>query len=143
MFIHGCRVRGDDKKQMIFSGSHNGTPHFDMVLDGTKTQTRRVNRGKYQVGKSYAIQPCRTCKGIEGYRIVMDRIWKEDGTKSAISESGRKYSYATEICISVKDALAEGDYMPAEFEKDFRELNPKWDGWSRLVFEFHVIEVQK
>ena len=119
---------------MIFSGSHNGIPHFDMVLDGTKTQTRRVNRGKYQVGKSYAIQACRTCKGVEGYRIVMDRILEEP-----CGEWNGFYHRIYKL-----DALAEGGYTENEFEKVFRELNPKWDSRSsRWVFEFHVIEVQK
>ena len=42
------------------------------------------------------------------------------------------------------DALAEGGYTENEFEKVFRELNPKWDSRSsRWVFEYHVIEVSK
>lgn len=129
---------------MIFSGKHNGKKHFYMVLDGTKTQTRRLS-GRYEVESErknphkvgYAIQECRTCKGIEGYRIVMDRIRKED----CILYGAALFPIITNI--SEEDALAEGGYTPEEFEKVFRELNPKWDGWSRWAFEFHVIEVLK
>jgi len=116
---------------MIFSSEH-----VKLILEGKKTQTRRLNRGKYQVGKSYAIQECRTCKGIEGYRIVMDRIWKEIIPRP--QEIGKNPSFNM---ISEQDAIAEGGYTPAEFEILFRELNPKWDGRSRWVFEFHVIRL--
>ena len=99
--------------------------HVDMILAGTKTQTRRINRGYYNVGHSYAIQPCRTCKGVQGYRIVMDSIEKEFTT---IYQK-----------ISVKDALAEGGYTPEEFESLFKAMYPKWDTVTRYVFEFHVV----
>ena len=111
--------------------------HIDQILNGTKTQTRRVHRGRYQVGRSYAIQSCRTCKGIPGFRIVMDKIWHED----IVRPLSLKESPAFNI-ISVSDAKAEGGYSPAEYELLFRKLNPKWDETSgRWAFEFHVIEV--
>jgi len=46
------------------------------------------------------------------------------------------------MSIPKEDAWAEGGYSPEEYEKVFRELNPKWDGWSRWAYKFHVIEVQ-
>lgn len=101
--------------------------HAQLILEGKKTQTRRVNRGKYQVGKSYAIQKCRTCKGIDGYRIVMDRIWEE-----CCHEPEER------LWIFTTDAYKEGGYTPEEFENLFIELNPKWNGRSRWGFEFHV-----
>jgi len=108
--------------------------HIDMIISGIKTQTRRIHMGKYQVGRSYAIQPCRTCKGITGYRIVMDRIWHEDIV--------RRPSPAFNI-ISIEDAKAEGEYSPAEFEILFRKLNPSWDETiGRWAFEFHVIVIK-
>ena len=97
--------------------------HFiDLILSSKKTQTRRPNKGYYVVGKTYAIQPCRICKGIENYRIMIDNIWLEGGG------------------ISREDALAEGGYVPAEFEKVFRELYPDMI-CSRWAFKFHVVEV--
>jgi len=133
----------DGHIEMIRNGLYISIADRDGVPARTiKTHTRRLNRSIYQIGKDYAVQRKRGVKAEPDIRIVMDKIWKEDGTKSSISESGRKYSYATEICISAKDALAEGGYTPEEFEKVFRELNPKWDGWSRWAFEFHV-EVSK
>ena len=107
-----------------------------------KTETRRPNRGIYQVGKDYAVQPKRGVKAEPGIRIVMDRIWKETGKVFLISPSGRKFANATEIHITKEDAWAEGGYTPDEYEKVFRKINPKWGGWSRWAYKFHVIEVQ-
>ena len=87
-----------------------------------KTQTRRVNRGIYKVGKDYAVQRKRGVKAEPDIRIVMDRIWHEFNI------------------ISVEDAKAEGRYSPAEYELLFRELNPNWDETrGRWAFEFHVV----
>lgn len=76
-------------------------------------------------------------------RIVIDKIEKETGKTKVTSTSGRKYIFADELHISKEDAQAEGNYMPEEYETIFREVNPKWGGWSRWAFTFHVIEVQK
>lgn len=104
---------------MIFQRSH-----INLILSGLKTQTRRVNRGYYQEGKTYSIQPCRTCKGISDYRIYIDRIWNE------------KIDF-----ISKTDAIAEGGYTPLEFEEIFKKINPKGDPLNdRWVIEFHVIK---
>jgi len=114
---------------MIFSSEH-----VKLILEGKKTQNRRLNRGKYQVGKSYAIQSCRTCKGIEGYRIVIDRIWKEIITRP--QEIGKNPSFNI---ISEKDASAEGGYSPAEYERVFRQRYPHFNEQERWAFEFHAI----
>ena len=115
--------------------------HYPTLI--VKTQTRRLNRGIYQVGKDYAVQPKRGVKAEPGIRIVMDRIWKETGKVFLISPSGRKFANATEIHITKEDAWAEGGYTQEQYEKLFRELNPKWTGWSRWAFKFHVIEVRR
>jgi len=107
---------------MIFAAKE----HVDMIRNGTKTQTRRLNRGIYQVGGDYAVQRKRGVKAELDIRIVIDAITHE---------------YKGAIPISNEDAWAEGGYTPEEYEKTFRELNPKWDGWARWVFEFHCIEV--
>lgn len=124
---------------MIF----NVPGHIEMIRNGTKTQTRRVNRGIYQVGRNYAVQRKRGVKAEPDIRIVMDKIRKEPGKIVSISKSGRKYTNATEICITKGDAWAEGNYTPSIYEMDFRKAYPKWNGFSRWVFSFHVIEVQK
>ena len=133
---------------MIFSGSYNGIPHFDMVLNGTKTQTRRISdryevesERKYPHKVGYSIQKCRTCKGIVGRRIVIDRKWKEETEQFLVAEDDKMYP--SELCITTKDALGEGGYTPDEYEKEFKRLNPKWDGWSRWAYKYRVIEVQK
>jgi hypothetical protein len=98
--------------------------YIDLIFLGKKTQTRRPNRGYYKQGHTYALQPCRTCKGIEGYRIVMDKIWFEKGG------------------ISHEDAFAEGGYVPAEFEWLFFKIYPKC-GSGRWAFKFHVVSVKE
>ena len=98
-----------------------------MPLTIVKTQTRRVKRGIYQVGKDYAVQRKRGMKAESDIRIVIDAITHE---------------YKGAIPISNEDAWAEGGYTPEEYEKTFRELNPKWGGWARWVFEFHALEVR-
>ena len=99
--------------------------YHPMPLRIIKTQTRRLNRGAYKVGKDYAVQRKRGVKAEPDIRIVFDRIWGD-------------IDY-----ISNEDAWAEGGYTPMEFEELFRKLNPKWDRFLRWAFEFHVVEVQK
>jgi len=106
-----------------------------------KTQTRRVNRGIYQVGHSYSVQPKRGAKAVPGMRIMMDKIWEEKAEGFLILAADDEM-YPGEINITQEDALAEGGYTPNEFEEIFRELNPKWDGKKRWVFKFHVISVK-
>ena len=70
---------------------------WERVLSGDKTQTRRIvkwdeslvrppltvitpDRAKYQVGKTYAVQPARTKKGIA--RIQITGIRHEDARRS-------------------------------------------------------------
>lgn len=133
---------------MIFSGvNQEGKKHFDMMLDSSKTRTTRLS-DKYQVGKDYAIQPKRTKKGVEGYRMVIDKKWQELPLKwKKIIENGgvNQKSILHPIKyfpISEEDAKAEGGYLPDEFEETFRKLFPKWDGGERWAYEFHVIEVE-
>ena len=104
---------------------------IDMIISGRKTQTRRPNRGYYKVGHDYAIQPCRTCKGLPDYRLVIDRIWVE-----LIPAENKRFA------ISVADAWTEGYFSVSAFEGLFRVLYPKWNGKKRWVFEFHLVEVK-
>jgi len=99
--------------------------HIEMIIAGKKTQTRRVNRGIYQIGKDYAIQRKRGEKAIEGYRIKILSLWRENT-----------------FTFSKYDANAEGGYTQEEYEKIFLKLNPEIDkslGW--WSFKFKVIEV--
>ena len=98
-----------------------------------KTQTRRVNRGIYQIGKDYAVQSKRGVKAEANIRIVIDAIWEE------WCDYGGGHPYR----ILPKNAKAEGGYTREEFEKLFREINPNWDGKKRWAFRFHGIEVKK
>ena len=110
--------------------------HIDMIRNGLpsvelckpiliKTQTRRLNRGIYKVGKDYAVQRKRGVKAETDMRIVFDKIWED-------------FDF-----ISVEDAWAEGGYMPEQFELIFSHLSRKWEGGSRWAFKFHAVEVIK
>jgi len=114
---------------MIFS-----LEHIEQIKNVTKTETRRVGRGVYKVGKDYAVQPGRGKNGIPGLRIVMDEIYSE--------EVHPAYHYRGDDVrrISVKDARAEGGYTPEQYEVEFHRLYPDWDGIRRWVFKFHIKE---
>lgn len=121
----------------------NGLPNrriqiLQLIPEVVKTQTRRLNRGIYQVGKDYAVQRKRGVKAESDIRIVMGRIWEE----SCVSPSIVFGEFFRPKTITDADAWAEGGYTPVQYEKLFRELDPKWDGRSRWAFEFHVIEVR-
>jgi len=77
---------------------------------------------------------------------VMDAIWEEGMTEYhatvLLAKYGRNYPIF-QAFISEEDARAEGEYNPEQFERVFKELNPKWDGWRRWAYAFHAIEVQK
>ena len=126
---------------MIF----NVPGHIEMIYKGlyshsfsiVKTETRRPNRGIYQIGKNYAVQRKRGVKAEPDIRIVMDRIWEE-----IIAEFHHEDSTVYPILISKESAWAEGGYTPEEYEKIYLKLNPKRNRFRRYVFKFHVIEVQ-
>jgi len=113
---------------MIFSPEH-----IEQIKNVTKTQSRRVNRGVYQVGKDYSVQPGRGKKGIQGLRIVMDDISEE-----LVSFSIGKWRPF--VPLSEEDARAEGGYTPIQYEEEFRRLYPDWDGIRRWAFKFHIKE---
>jgi len=109
---------------MIFAGECNGKKHIDMVLSGEKTQTRRLS-SRYLVGRTYAIQPCRTCKGTKGKKIMIDDAWVEQNIPNTLA-------------ISWEDALAEGGYTQREYEELFRKMYGTW--WARYAYKFHLVE---
>ena len=113
---------------MIF----NVPGHIEMIRNGLptiepckpiliKTQTRRLNKGIYKVGKDYAVQRKRGVKAEPDIRIVMDRIWEERALRFFVDN----VFFPSEMWIPDEDAWAEGGCTPEEFEKMFREINPK------------------
>ena len=106
-----------------------------------KTESRRLSRGIYQIEAErtkphkvgYAVQLKRGVKAESDIRIVMDRIWEEE---RSLTHLGLR------MLINHQDAWAEGGYTPEEYEKVFRDINPKWDGQKRWAFKFHAIKVQ-
>ena len=119
--------------------------YHPMPLRIVKTETRRPNRGIYQVEAErkkphkigYAVQCKRGVSAEPDIRIVMDRIWEEQITPPYDIRDNLTYSI-----ISEESAWAEGGYTPEEFEKLFRKINPNWYGIIRYGFGFHAIKVQ-
>jgi len=101
---------------MIFSKTH-----IEQIITGTKTQTRRSSN-RYHVGRTYAIQPCRTCKGIAEGRIL-------------ITAKKAEYKHYL-IRLSLEDAKAEGGYTPEEYEELYRQMHRGWmERWA-YTFKF-------
>lgn len=102
---------------MIFSVAD----HIQQIIAGTKTQTRRKSDW-YQVGKTYSIQPCRTCKGIPEGRIKI---------------TAKKTEYKHYLLkLSPEDAEAEGGYTPETFETLYNKINPKWMERTAYIFKY-------
>ena len=104
---------------MIF----NVEGHIEKIIRGEKTQTRR-DSGKYEVGKTYAIQPGRGKFADPLGRILITHKWIEPHWKT----------------IHVNDALAEGNYTPEEYEQLYEKLHPDWAGRWAYEFEFWPTE---
>lgn len=92
---------------MIFSIGN----HIQQIIEGTKTQTRRPT-DRYEVGKTYAIQPGRGKKGIPEGRVLILKKWGE------LSLSMSR--------ISEEDARAEGGYTPDQYEALYDKMYPVW-----------------
>ena len=114
----------------------------DMILSGKKTQTRRPNRGYYKVGHTYAIQPCRICKGIPNYRIEIDDIWEEVSGEWFSKNFYEKPPNAKLLPVTQAEASEDGYLSPFEFEEAFKEIYPKWDRKKRWAYKFHLVEVK-
>ena len=95
--------------------------HYDFVLIGFKTQTRRDSH-RYQVGKTYAIQECRTCKGHPHKRIKITRKWRESAPYT----------------ISWDDAREEGGFTPRKYEELYNKIHPNWNG--RWCYKFMIVD---
>jgi len=98
--------------------------HIEKIIAGTKTQTRRPS-DKYQVDKFYSIQPGRGKRGISDGKIFI--IAKRLEIKTV-----REWYYVLE-----DDALAEGDYIPQEYEELYEKMYPKWKHRVAYLFRFY------
>lgn len=108
-----------------------GVPgHVELIKTNLKIETRRGPEAydRYQVGKTYAIQPKRTAKGIAEGRILIANKWLE----------WKKLNYP----ISTIDAIREGSYTPEDYEKLYEKLKPKWSIRAAFLFEFVASEVK-
>jgi len=109
---------------VIFSGERNGKKHIDMIFEGAKTQTRRL-KCRYEVGKTYAVQPKRCAKADPRGRIKILA----------------RFAESTVNVISKDDAMAEGGYTPEEYENLFNTMYHEWT--SRWTYMFEVVHGEK
>ena len=84
--------------------------HVDKILDGTKTQTRRLwKRPHVVIGRVYPVQT--------------KMFGKREEAKAWIRVTGVRQEMLA--AISVEDALAEGGYTQSEFFQVFGKINPR------------------
>jgi hypothetical protein len=101
--------------------------HIDQIIKGTKTQTRRPT-DRYEVGKTYAIQPGRGKKGIPQGRIEILEKWEE-------------WSKIPVDLVNRTDAYAEGGYTPEDYEALYEKMYPGWN--VRYAFRFKFVPNEK
>ena len=107
---------------MIFSISN----HITQIIEGTKTMTRRPT-DRYEVGKTYAIQPGRGKFGIPEGRILILDVWSE--------REDDWYPIAKPI--SKFDADDEGGYTPEDYEELYEKM---YAGWQiRYAYKFKFV----
>ena len=107
---------------MIFSIGN----HISQIIEGTKTQTRRPT-DRYEVGKTYAIQPGRGKKAIPKGRILILQKWEE---------GCNDYYPVSPFPISLFDCEAEGGYTQEEYEALYEKMYPGWKIRSAYRFKF-------
>jgi hypothetical protein len=107
---------------MIFSGiSPDGIKHIELIFKGWKTQTRRP-AGRYEACRDYAVQPKRCAPADPRGRIrIHDIRFEKRGA-----------------FISLEDALAEGGYLPEQYEALYEKMYPNWT--ERWAYVFEVIQ---
>lgn len=123
---------------MIFSGSHNGVSHIELIKLGKKTWTRRllanekmktIKVPRYKPGHSYSIQPARTKPGIPDGRILI--------LMNLIECKTDPHDYP----ISKEHAELEGGYTPEQYEQLFEQM---FKGWIyRVAYNIRYIEIRR
>jgi len=122
--------------------------HIQQIINGTKTMTRRSS-SRYQVGKLYAIQPCRTCKGIPEGKIYISfkkREWKPDFSDLPDDAKFARKGREMEAGCPIRDweAIAEGGYNPEEFEELYEKTHPNWiERWAYYISFFSVEDLEE
>ena len=110
---------------MIFSEGN----HIEQIKAGTKTQTRRTS-DRYEIGKLYAVQPCRTCKGIPDGKILITAKRLE-----------QRSDWPPGWRILPIEAKAEGGYSPKKYEELYEEMHPDWTERWAYLFEYYPTAV--
>ena len=119
--------------------------HIKQIIHGTKTETRRPS-DRYNKGRLYAVQPCRTCKGISEGKIFIGEKWRE--WKPYLSDIPEHAKFARDWMklqagypIPPVHAQAEGGYTPFEYEEIYEEMYPDWQ--ERWAYRFHFFTTKE
>ena len=110
-----------DYPKMIFSIEK----HIQQIIDGNKTQTRRPS-DRYEIGRFYAVQPCRTCKGIPDGKILIRSKRLE-----------QRSDWPPGWRILRVEAKAEGGYSPKAYEELYEEMHPGWTERWVYLFQYY------
>ena len=96
-------------------------PLLFLILQGRKTQTRRVHRREWKVGRTYALRTSWYGKP-EGYIIITRKFHQRLGD------------------ISLEDVKKEGFDSLEEFRKAWEKINGTWDPEQTvIVYEFQLV----
>lgn len=118
--------------------------HVEKIKNGSKTMTRRSS-DRYQPGKLYTVQECRTCKGIPEGKIYISmklREWKPDFSDLPQAARFARKCREMEAGCPIADwaAKAEGGYTPKAFEALYSRMYPGWTVRWAYHFSFFTIE---
>jgi hypothetical protein len=95
-----------------------------LILSDQKTQTRRIHKHGWEVGRTYKIKKCYYDKGQGA--ILITRKFKQQLSK-----------------ISEEDAEKEGFATLEEFKKRWMEINGSWNPEQIVIaYEFQLVKKQ-
>jgi len=99
--------------------------HLKMVLDGTKTMTRRVHKRPLKAGRVYQLKR-------DWYHMIDERIKILRVFQERLGD------------ISEEDARKEGGYTIEQFKEVWRDITEAWTPDLEVtVYEFEVVESEE
>lgn len=95
--------------------------YIPLILDGRKTQTRRIHKQEWQVGKTYGVRDTWFSKP-KAYIVILRKFRQRLGD------------------ISQEDIEKEGFSTLAEFKEEWTKINGSWDPESVVIaYEFKLV----
>jgi hypothetical protein len=95
-------------------------PLIEKILDGSKTQTRRLSKQTYKAGRTYGVT-CRRYQKSQAHIQILQAKQQRLGD------------------ITREDVKAEGFQTIEEFKETWRKINREWNpDLIVTVYEFHL-----